>query len=195
MDGPYDSRSQTWWPRPSSIGTTIAGYRHGRPRISSSRWHYYAILIDDLPNKTTSKIVHQQWYDIKILFSTYVHCIITIYDCCGVAIVTADRHVYIIVASGHFIVHPPIQPKQVDIWYNKSCEFYWSHPHVRTHLCAHANYPHPYNKTPNDKAYNMWSICGLGCVNGTIRKNDNGEMYKWFGIHNNQLYCNVKMGR
>ena len=114
-----------------------------------------------------------------------MHHIITIYDCYGAAIVAADRYVYscLGVTLLAILTLHPIQPKQVDIWYNKSCEFYWSHPHVRTHLCAHANYPHPYNKTPNDKAYNMWSICGLGCVNGTIRKNDNGEMYKWFGIH------------
>jgi len=47
---------------------------------------------------------------------------------------------------------------------------------------VHTNYPRSYNTIPNDRAYNMWSICGLGCVNGTIIINEMGR-YNWFGIH------------
>ena len=96
----------------------MAGHEHHH------RWHYYAILVDDLllpswlDHKTTSKIVRIS-YGIKynLLFSTYVHHIITIYDCYGAAIVAADRYVYscLGVTLLAILTLHPIQPKQVDI--------------------------------------------------------------------------------
>ena len=189
MDGPCDSISNMM-PRPSSIGTTtysgIQTWQATNIIISMALLRYSDRRFakqDYVENSASAMVWHQ---NIILNLRT---CIITIYDCCGVAIVTADRYVYSIVAAGHFIVHPPIQPKQVDIWYAyKSRSLF---PSTRTHLCAHTNYPHSYNTTPDDGAYNMWSICGLECANGMIIMKW-GIQLIWY-THNNQLY-RMKMG-
>ena len=112
----------------------IAGYRHGRPRISSSRWHYYAILIDDLPNKTTSKIVHQQWYDIKILFSTYV--LVSSQYTIAVALPSSQPTDMYIVQSprGTSLSILPFSPSKLTYDMHTSHEVY-SHPHEHI-VCA-----------------------------------------------------------
>ena len=169
-----------------SIETTAVGYRHGGPRIShhfdgtllccSSDQQSVIIIVVGL---TRLHLHHLMDYSQPI----YVHCIITIFDCYGIAIITADQYLYDSCLGTLHCPWPSQHPAQAS-WHIMICikdsRSLFSHPH------EHILHNTPTNRPPMIRHI----ICvkylrGLGCrANGTIRNNEmKMGRYNWFGIH------------
>ena len=122
-------------------GTEMAGHEyHHLMALLCYSFRRFVITImfgsqDYVENSTSA-------YNIK-MYSPHTYILSSQYAIAVAVIVTADRYVYSKVASGHFIVHPPIQPKQENIYV-----------HTPTTILTPQH---------NERI----SICGLGCVNGT----------------------------